>query len=181
MDQRAYRPALPDLAVIAKTGRSWEEWFDVLDQAGASKLEHKAIARLLGEKYRVGPWWRRMVALEYEKARGMRATRVGPGYSVRVSRTMEADLARMYDAVVDSRRRRRWIPSGVLRVTSLAENKSIHAAWGAARLDIHVRPKPGGKAQIAVDLSRLEHEEDVERQRSLWKKALVKLEAMLID
>ena len=183
MDQRAYRPATSDLAVIAKTGKSWEQWFDLLDEAGAVRFEHKAIVKLLGDKYKVGPWWRQMVSVEYERARGRRAmNEKATGFSVSVSRTMLVGLPALYQAVVEGRRRRKWFPKGLLKVTSLTENKYFRAGWnGEQRLEINFYARPGGKAQIVVQLNRLDDSAAVERERMAWKKALVKLEAMLSD
>lgn len=181
MDQRTPRPALSDLDVISKTGRSWDQWFEVLDEAGALQLERKAIARLLSEKFRVGPFWRRQVIVEYERARGRRA-RHAAGNSVHITRTMDVDLAKAYAASIHSKGRRRWFPPGVVEVLSAVENTSLHATWGqSAHLDIGFRPRQDAKIVVTVHLSQLEHEEDIERQRSVWKKALIKLEAMLID
>ena len=46
-----------DEAVKAKSGKTWAEWFKILDKAGAKKWQHKEIARFLYEKKRVSPWW----------------------------------------------------------------------------------------------------------------------------
>lgn len=172
-----------DLAVIAKTGKSWAQWFEILDVAGAVRLEHKAIMKLLGDKYKVGPWWRQMVSVEYERARGRRAVNEkATGFSVSVSRTLLAGLPALFQAVVEGRRRRKWFPKGVLKVTSLTENKYFRASWnGEQRLEINFYGRPGGKAQVVVQVNRLDDSAMVECERAAWKKALVKLEAMLSD
>ena len=38
---------ISDAAVRKATGKSWDEWFAVLDSEGADALPHKQIARLL--------------------------------------------------------------------------------------------------------------------------------------
>ena len=50
-------PRVSDAAVQAKTGKTWAEWFKVLDAAGAQKLTHKEIAAFLYEKLKVPGWW----------------------------------------------------------------------------------------------------------------------------
>ena len=42
------RERMSDAAVQAKTGKTWPEWFAVLDKAGAAKMTHKEIAAHLG-------------------------------------------------------------------------------------------------------------------------------------
>ena len=178
---RAYRPEMSDLAVIAKTGKSWEQWFGVLDKAGAAKLDHKAITRLLTETHAVGPWWRQMVTVEYERARGLRAKhQTAGGFSVSVSKTLPCEVAELYAAATDAKRRRKWFPEGTLEIFSLTENKYFRASWnGAARLEINFFAKPGGKAQINVQVGKLAKKADVERERAAWKKALIKLQILL--
>lgn len=177
---RAYRPAMSDLAVIAKTGKSWDQWFRALDKAGASKLGHTEIAKLLAETRQVGPWWRQMVTVEYERARGLRAKHeAAGGFSVSMSKTVAGDVAALYAATVDARRRRKWFPAGALKISSLTEDKYVRASWnGDARLEINFTSRPGGKARITVQVSKLAKKSDVERERAVWKKALAKLKSL---
>ncbi len=55
-----------------------------------------------------------------------------------------------------------------LEISSLTENKYFRASWnGEARLEINFYAKPGGKAQIAVQVNRLAKKSDVERERAV--------------
>jgi len=66
------KPGIRDEAVKARTGRDWAEWFAVLDQAGARKMTHRAIAVWLEKNHGLGGWWDQMVTVAYEPARGLR-------------------------------------------------------------------------------------------------------------
>ena len=69
----AAQPRISDAAVRKATGKSWDEWFAVLDSAGADALPHKQIARLLFDKgYIASHWWCQTVTVAYEYARGKR-------------------------------------------------------------------------------------------------------------
>jgi hypothetical protein len=179
MDQVVYQPAISDLAVIAKTGKSWDQWFRVLDSAGASRLDHKGIVKLLGARHDIGPWWRQMVTVEYERARGLRVrNQTVLGFSVSVSRTLRTSLPALYAATAELRKRRKWFPKGVLKVSSRTENKCLRGAWnGDARLEINFIEKSKGMSQVVVQVNRLARKDDVERERAVWKKALDKLQA----
>ncbi len=178
MHQR--QPAMSDLAVIAKTGKSWKQWFAILDKAGAAGLGHKGIVKLLGGKHGIGPWWRQMVSVEYERARGLRVTnQTTSGFSVSISRTFAATPLELFAAAAVAAKRRKWFPRGILKISSLTEAKYFHAGWNGARLEINFTARPSGKSQIVVQVNRLKSKDDVERERALWKKALVKLEAAL--
>src|SRR5205085_6059611 len=89
---------ISDAAVLAKTGRRKEEWFAILDQAGAQQMVHRDIVTVLSE-HGVGPWWRQMVTVTYEQARGLRepnqATR---GFQMSASKTVAAPVSKLYKA-----------------------------------------------------------------------------------
>jgi len=59
-------------AVRKATGKDWQQWFTLLDKAGAAKMPHKDIACLLYQKHKLPGWWAQMVTVGYEQARGMR-------------------------------------------------------------------------------------------------------------
>ena len=50
-------PRLSDAAVEAKTGKPWQEWFGVLDAAGARQMDHQSIAAHLYKHLGVPGWW----------------------------------------------------------------------------------------------------------------------------
>src|SRR5882762_4706979 len=90
-------PRMSDEAVKAKTGRTWKEWFGILDKAGARKMSHPEIVKYLHTKHDVGPWWQQMVTVTYEQVRGLRELHQKPaGYSISVSRTVNVPLAKLY-------------------------------------------------------------------------------------
>src|SRR5580692_9574564 len=83
-------PGMSDEAVAERTGKTWPEWFSILDAAGAAELDHREIVKLL-DGHDVGPLWREMVTGAYERARGKRQVREkATGFSADVSRTVSA-------------------------------------------------------------------------------------------
>jgi len=181
MDQRLYEPAMSDLAVIAKTGRTWSQWFRLLDRAGAARMEHKAIVKLLGARHDIGPWWRQMVVVEYERSRGLRVrNQTALGWSVSVSRTIGTRISALYAATSELRQRRKWFPKGTIKISSRTENKYFRGAWkGEARLEINFYERPEGRAQIVVQVNRLSGPDQIRRERVAWRKALARLEDLL--
>ena len=61
-----------DDAVREATGKGREEWFALLDDAGAAEWKHQAIATWLVREQHVDPWWSQGVTVAYEQARGIR-------------------------------------------------------------------------------------------------------------
>ena len=77
-----------DAAVQAKTGKGWQEWFALLDAAGARQMSHKEIAARLYDQLGCPDWWSQMVAVGYEQERGLREKHQTPaGYQVSASKT----------------------------------------------------------------------------------------------
>jgi len=62
-------------AVKAKTGKSWIEWFRILDRFDVKANGHRLAAKHLSEKHKLSPWWSQAVAIRYEWERGMRTVK----------------------------------------------------------------------------------------------------------
>jgi hypothetical protein len=175
-------PAISDEKVKAATGRNWMGWLVILNRANAQTMPHKEIAKLLGEKYDVPAWWRQMIAVEYEKARGGRRKNERPGgtFSVNVTKVMPASLADLFAAATNPKTRAKWFPPGTFEETSKTENKYWRGKWRTdGKLEFGFTAKGEGKAQIALESGKLENAEAVETERALWKKSLDKLSKML--
>ena len=168
-------------AVKARTGKDRETWFGLLDRAGAQKLGHTATAELLVKKHGVPGWWAQNVTVEYERARGLRERhQTSAGYKVAVTKTIASALGDLYEATAKANLRRKWFPRGAFEVSSQTRDKYFRGPWKkTARLEVGFYAKGPGKAQIALQVSRLANRAEVEATRETWKKALTKLQALL--
>ena len=61
-----------DEAVQAATGKTWVEWFLILDDAGSVHRTHAETAKWLADVEDVPSWWSQMITVEYERARGLK-------------------------------------------------------------------------------------------------------------
>ena len=178
---QAYVSSTSDAVVQSKTGKDWAGWFGVLDKAGAAKLSHGPIVAILSEKHGLSSWWRQMVAVEYERARGLRARHETPsGFSVAISKTVATSLGDLYQATVSAAQRKKWFPRGAFEPSSQTKDKYFRGSWKkSARLEIGFYAKGSDKAQIAIQVSKLAKKADVELERAAWKKALGKLQQLV--
>jgi hypothetical protein len=179
----AYVPSMSDAIVKAKTGKNWAGWFGALDKAGAARLDHRAIAIILSEKHGVPGWWRQMVTVEYERARGLRVRhQTTSGFSVAISKTVATSLPRLYEATASAAKRKKWFPKGAFAMSSQTKDKYYRGSWKKnTRIEIGFYAKGAGKAQIAMQVSKLAKKADVELERAAWKKALGKLEKLFSE
>jgi hypothetical protein len=171
-----------DEAVKAKTGKVWAEWFRILDKAGARKLSHKEIWRLLSEKHRVPGWWAQMVAVGYEHERGLRAQfqNCAGDFSASSSRTLGAPVPSIYNAWTNEKLRHRWLPGAKIEITTATPGKSIRAKWdGDTRLSVYFYSAGSGKTRIAVDHMKLANSKHSLKMKSYWSNALDRLQKTL--
>ena len=130
-------PRMSDAAVKAKTGKTWKEWFAILDKAGASKLNHQEIVKYLHAKQGVGPWWQQMVTVTYEQARGLREKHQKPdGYQISVSRTIKTPLAKLFKSFANEKARQAWLPEDGLTIRKATPNKSLRVTWNDGKSSV---------------------------------------------
>ena len=173
---------MSDAAVAAKTGRTWKDWFAILDKAGASKLSHQEIVKYLHTKQGVGPWWQQMVTVTYEEARGLRERhQKSDGYQISASRTIKTPLAKLFKSFANEKARQAWLTENGLTIRKATPNKTIRITWndGKSSLEISFLPKGDDKSQIVVQHSKLPDAKSSARMKTYWNLALDRLQSSL--
>ena len=130
--QAPVKPIMTEAGITAKTGKGWDYWFKALDKAGAAKLDHKGIVAILNRKMKVGPWWGQMIAVSYERARGIRAVnqkRDGE-FSVSVTKVMPVGLSEAVRRRDDARDAQEMVPARHVRGNLARPRTSTGAARG---------------------------------------------------
>jgi uncharacterized protein YndB with AHSA1/START domain len=169
-------------AVRAKTGKGWDEWLSALDGEGAAKMTHKEIVAVLADRYGLGSWWRQMVTVGYEQERGLRVKYQRPkGFTVNVSRTIKAPLDPCYALFATARGRKKWLGEVTLEPKSSTPGKVCRFLHGdgGGNVEIRFAAKGDEKTSVAVEVSNLEREQDVERMRTLWAALLDRAKSVL--
>jgi uncharacterized protein YndB with AHSA1/START domain len=175
-------PRMSDEAVKAKTGKTWKEWFAILDKGGAQKMTHKEIVRFLNTSHDVGPWWQQMVTVTYEQQRGLRAPYEKPqGYEISVSRTVSASLTKLYQAFENEKIRASWLAEDGLLVRQATANKSLRLTWRdqKTRVEILFTAKGNNKSQVVVQHSKLPDGKSAAQMKIYWGQALDRLRLLL--
>jgi uncharacterized protein YndB with AHSA1/START domain len=170
-----------DVTVKEKTGKSWNEWFRLLDRVDAHAMTHGEIVRVLADTYEVGPWWRQMLAVGYERARGLREKHETPsGYQVGASKTVNVPVAELWTAWHDARRRRAWLGDAQLTIRKATAPKSLRITWSdGSSVDVLFQAKSAAKSMVSVDHRKLPDGERVAEMKSFWRERLVRLKQKL--
>jgi uncharacterized protein YndB with AHSA1/START domain len=168
-------------AVKAKTGKTWAQWFALLDKARAQSMSHKEIVAVLSEKHDPGPWWRQMVAVAYEQAKGLRAKHEKPdGFEISRSKTLGAAVDDVYEAWGNARRRAQWLPGAKLTIRKATENKTLRVTWGdGSNLEVSLSRKGPAKTQISVQHGKLKSARAAVKQKAFWGEAFDRLAELL--
>lgn len=167
-----------DAAVRARTGLDWDGWFSWLDSQNARALDHKAIVALLSLKKNLEPWWRQMVTVAYEQARGLRAPQQKPGgFEISASKVLDLPLQAAFEAFADARKRAAWLTGVPLTVHKSVPNKSVRITWadGQKSVSVNFYSRPGNRAQVAVQHGKLPTAAAAAAMQAFWRVALARL------
>ncbi|MQA03517.1 MAG: hypothetical protein GEV07_12630 [Streptosporangiales bacterium] len=164
-------------------GRTYDEWFALLDEWGAPGRPYREIADWLEQEQGLSSWWAQKLIVEYEQARGLREPGVRPGgtFAAGASKTVNVAVECLYAAVVDPAERERWLPGVVLR------ERTSHACRSArferpddgTRVAITFEAKGAAKSQLAVEHERLPDAETAQQTKAFWRDRLTVLKAAL--
>jgi hypothetical protein len=172
---------LSDESVKKATGCAWEKWVFVLDKAGATEMSHRELTTYIREKYDTPSWWTQMVAVGYERIRGLRAQgqqRSGD-WSITKSKTVGVPLAKLY-AAFNARGRAKWMDGVKIIVRRATPNKSMRLRWeDGSPIDVGFMAKGESKSQVALEHRKLTSKAEADRMRAFWTERLNALAAML--
>lgn len=170
-----------DAAVREKTGKGWNEWFEILDREGAATMDHTAITTLLYEGHGCPGWWDQMVTVGYEQARGMREKfQKADVFSASKSVTVEAPLARVFAAWDDPATRDQWLREPIT-IRKATPEKSMRITWsdGASSVEVNFYPKGGDKSMVQVQHNKLPDAGAVTEKKAFWEARLAKLRELI--
>ncbi|MFN0153735.1 MAG: hypothetical protein ACKVUT_05100 [Gaiella sp.] len=167
-----------------RTGRGWEEWFDLLDGWGAAAWSHRELARRVAAELEIASlaWWAQAITVSYERARGGRAVgERADGFAISVSRTVLVPVERLFEALVDSAARERFLPAAPLCERTTLPPRSARYDWGAngSRVQVTFDAKGEAKATITVEHARLADAAEADRMKVYWRDGLLTLKSQL--
>lgn len=185
-DQKSTNEETPRLAcsderIRERTGRGWEEWFDLLDSWDAESMGHTEIVKRVGELPGVPGWYTQAVAMSFERVRGMRAVgeRIGgDGFVASASKTVAASAEQVFMAFIDPSRRGGWLPDLQLSERTVSKPKVARFDIGdGTRVMVWVDDKGVRKSTVGVEHSKLADAGEREVRKTYWRRALVALKA----
>lgn len=170
---------MSDAIVAKKTGRTWQQWVDELDRAGAATLSHAKIAKLLSDDFGTPAWWTQMLAVGYERIRGLRekGQQRDGSFAVNKSKTYNVPLAELWTGFM---RCDRWLDGAKLRMSKATKPKYMRMRWAdGTPVEAGFTAKGATKSQVALSHSKLATRAEAERLRKFWGERLAALGKVL--
>ena len=173
-----------EATIRERTGRGWEEWFDVLDDWGAAERTHREIARWVAEQQGAVPlaWNVQAVVGSYERARLGRAVGEHPdGFTITATKTVAVPVEKLYDAFVDASQRERWLPEDRLSERTATRPRSARFDWdeGGTRVHVGFLAKGEAKSTLALEHVRLADASEADRMKAFWRERVATLKEVL--
>jgi hypothetical protein len=150
-----------DAAVQKATGKTWTQWFALLEKVGARKMSHKDIAAHLHGAVGLSSWWSQMVTVGYEQERGLRVQHERcDGFSISGSKTVGVGVQRLFQAFHEPEVRRRWLDDTDVTVRKATPGMSLRITWvdGTTNVEVNFYPRsraPRGRRPSAACRSAL--------------------------
>lgn len=179
------RNIISDKLVIEKTGRSINDWFNILDNAGAKSLSHIDIFYLISSMdglKELGQWNQNLLTTTYEWDRGLKERgQKEDGFEISVSKTVNVDLSTLYNALINNEFRLLWLGNEAITFRKTTENKSARVTWSdnLTSLSIDFYSKGTDKSQIVVQHQKIPDYEMSIQLKEFWIEKLGLLKEIL--
>jgi len=189
-------------AVRKATGKSWEEWFTLIDKFGGAAKGRKAINELLYNKNKVDPWWTTTIVVEYERARKVAEKDGHPkGYTICATKAIQAKPQHLFDAFAKPAALSRWFGAGTKldfreggafsnadgnrgTLKKINPGKALRFTWEGERhapvetVEVKFQPS-GAKCTVMITHDRLQDRDTADGMRAAWGAALDTLKSQI--
>lgn len=190
-DPRVPRGELSNRTALKSTGHDLAHWFSVLDRFGKGHGHTRAVEHLYSE-HKVPGWHAQMIAITWERARGLRQENQSctGTFQVSVSRALAAPVDWAVAFINQPKTRKAWLKGadpalGKSLEEAFAAGKTMEIKkagyarmrykWLSSVVELRAYEKPGGKSSLVADTSELPDADAVAVRRESFSKALDRL------
>lgn len=165
---------MSDDAVLAATGRGWDEWCALIDGWSGHTEGHAAIARYLQNELGVDGWWAQTVTVGWERITGVRLPyQMADGtFTASKSQTVRVDADLLRKMLLHHHDRADLFPGLEPELRSRPDAKTIRVGMGHGVALIAIAPLEDGRAKVTIQHERLAEFGDVEHWKAYWSEWL---------
>ncbi len=163
-------PEMSDDAIKSGTGKSWDEWCDLIDDFAGRDDGHKAIADHVRDHHGVDAWWAQGVTVGYERITGLRLPhQMADGtFTANKSRTVTIDSDQLRGLLLDDDHRAHLFPDVPTVVKSKPTAKAIRIAIGPGIATIRLEDRGGDRTKVTIGHEQLPALDDVAEWKFYW-------------
>jgi hypothetical protein len=169
-------------AVKKRTGKNWQEWYKLLDDSGARKMNHKDTATWIYYNNDVSGWWAQMITVNYEHAvKGRKKHEKPGGFEISKGKTVSVPISKLYLAWEKKLIRNKWLSKPNMKIRNATVGKSMRVTWvdEETSLNVYFYNKGKDKSQVSVQHIKLKNSIEAERMKKYWDTNLSKLKKYL--
>ncbi len=169
----ASEPEMSDAALVQATGRTHDEWADLIDTRWGDDFEHAAVARWLEKEFdSVDGWWAQTITVGYERITGRRLPyqRSDGLFACNKSRTVTIDADVFHKLLLSDEDRADLFPDQPTQLRSKPTTKALRIAIGpeGAVAIFGIDDVGDGRSRITVQHERLPTHDSVEEWKFYW-------------
>lgn len=167
-------PEFTDEVIRTNTGKSWNEWCDLIEGWPGHVAGHTAIARYLHDTTELNGWWSQGVTVGYERIAGLRLPhQMADGtFTASKSRTIDLDVTVLREMLVSDDARRDLFSGEATDLRSRPTAKSLRIAIGPGIALFSFDAAKDGRTKLTVAHEKLPSHDDVERWKFYWSEWL---------
>lgn len=194
---------LTDAEMKSKSGKTWDQWFKVLDDFGGPARGRREIGNFLADTHKMDAQLTATVNVEYEAARGVVEKDGRPkGYMICATKTIGAPAATVFSAWSTEKGWNSWFTrkaeldfreggryatddGNAGEFKKIRENKAIKFTWENPKhtpgtvVETTFQPKGDGRCVVMVAHDRIQTRVEADELRAVWGGALDRLKALL--
>lgn len=179
MTETSARPDMSDEAIRRGSGKTWDEWYTILDAWGAATKPHDEIARYVHAEQGVDGWWAQSVTVGYERMIGRRTVgeRADGSFDASTSKTVPVGIADLFVAWVNDDLRDQWLAPGTLTLRTSQENTSArfdNDEYGGI-IALYFEDKGEAKSSVTIQILKLPTRDAMAERKATWKTRLADL------
>ena len=166
-------PEVPDESVREATGRSWNDWCDLIEAQPIEAEGHAAVARWLADEHRLDGWWSQAVTIGWERITGRRV----PGqltdgtFAANKSKTMAGDADALRTVLLDDGARADLFLGVDSELRSKPTTKVLRLAMAEGIALLSIEDRGDGRMRVGIqhtDLPDLSARENWAAYWSAW-------------
>ncbi len=175
------QPDLSDESVIAKTGKSLNEWCDIIEDWNGDQSDHTAVATYLRDELDVDSWWAQGITVSFERITGKRLPyqQKDGTFTASKSKVLTISEAELRQLFLSDEERDNLFPDQRTELLSKPDAKNVKIKLELGTAIVWTEAQNNGKTKITVSHEKLPTYDDVEQWKFYWEELFEAIEESL--